>query len=160
MADKYSTSFPKELLSKYSYDDGALYKNNKKIGWLKVLGTKKYVGVMFNNREYYAHQIIFLLHHGYIPKVVDHIDGNGLNNVISNLRSCTQAQNCQNSKIRSDNKSGSKGVYWNSTRKKWIVDFIFNKKRKIIGQFDDLELADLVAQEARAKYHGKFARHL
>jgi hypothetical protein len=34
-----------------------------------------------------------------------------------------------------------------------------NKKRKYIGSFEDVELADLVAQEARDKYHGRFARH-
>jgi hypothetical protein len=33
------------------------------------------------------------------------------------------------------------------------------KKRKNIGYFDDLELADLVATEARNLYHGAFVRH-
>jgi len=36
----------------------------------------------------------------------------------------------------------------------------FNNKFKLIGRFDDLELADLVAQEVRNKYHGEFVRHV
>jgi hypothetical protein len=35
-----------------------------------------------------------------------------------------------------------------------------NKKQKHIGVFEDIELADLVAQEARNKFHGAFARHI
>jgi hypothetical protein len=34
-----------------------------------------------------------------------------------------------------------------------------NGVRKIFGYFADIELADLVAQEARSKYHGEFARN-
>lgn len=34
-----------------------------------------------------------------------------------------------------------------------------DKKRKYIGSFEDVELANLIAQEARNKYHGLYARH-
>ena len=34
-----------------------------------------------------------------------------------------------------------------------------NKKPKYIGVYEDLELAELVAMEARNKYHGQFANH-
>ena len=79
-------------------------------------------------------------------------------NSIENLRPAN-SKNQQNAKIRKDNKSGIKGVYWFAELKKWKVDIGVNGKRKYIGVFNDLELAELVAQEARDKYHGKFARH-
>jgi hypothetical protein len=39
------------------------------------------------------------------------------------------------------------------------VDIMVDSKKKYIGVFDDLELAELVAMEARNKYHGAFANH-
>lgn len=68
--------------------------------------------VGYQNKEYKVHRIIWILHNGSIPDdiVVDHIDGNPLNNDISNLRIVTQEINCKNSSKRSDNKTGVCGV--------------------------------------------------
>jgi hypothetical protein len=148
-----------EIYKTFQYKDGNLFRKGKQVGFLKKPNNRQYLAVMYKYKEYYVHQIVYLMHYGYIPKVIDHIDGNGLNNNISNLRACTQAQNCQNSKKRKDNSSGVKGVYWNTTRKKWIADFIFNGQRKILGQFDSLEIAKQVIEKARKKYHGEFARN-
>jgi hypothetical protein len=54
---------------------------------------------------------------------------------------------------------GVKGVNWNKSNKQWRVRVQVNKKRIHIGDFKDLELAELVAIEARNKYHGNFAKH-
>ncbi|MGI9141705.1 MAG: hypothetical protein ACR2IJ_00810 [Fluviibacter sp.] len=56
------------------------------------------------------------------------------------------------------NRSGSKNVSFDKKTGKWRV-CLYRMNRQInIGRFDDLELADLVAAEARAKFHGSFAR--
>jgi hypothetical protein len=65
-----------------------------------------------------------------------------------------------NRKLFKNNTSGCKGVYWNKRNRKWQVSVGVSKKQKHIGYFDDLELAELVALEARDKYHGNFAKHL
>jgi hypothetical protein len=110
--------------------------------------------------------MIFLYHHGYLPKVTDHIDGNRLNNRIENLRSCTQSENCLNSKHRATSTSPYKNVYLQTCsnlqpnwKQNWVVSITANRKRKYIGSFEDVELADLVATEARDLYHGQYARH-
>ena len=90
---------------------------------------------------------------------VDHIDSNRKNNRIENLRPATRSQNCSNTGIGKKNTSGCKGVYWKKDSKKWSVQIQANGKRINIGIFDNLELADLVAQEARDKFHGKYARN-
>src|ERR1700676_1353393 len=41
---------------------------------------------------------------------IDHIDGNTFNNKKSNLRICTKAENCRNTKVNKNNTSGHKGV--------------------------------------------------
>lgn len=59
-----------------------------------------------------VHRIVWQLTNGPIPDgmEIDHIDGNGLNNLLSNLRIVTTATNCRNRSMRSDNKTGIVGV--------------------------------------------------
>jgi hypothetical protein len=55
--------------------------------------------------------------------------------------------------------AGSRGVSWHKKSKAWLVRVSVDGKSKIIGYFKDLELADLVGNMAREKYHGKFAHN-
>lgn len=80
--------------------------------------------------------------------ITDHINGNGLDNRRGNLRSTTVSGNNLNSKIRSDNKSGHKGIAWHKQRKKWRVYISDNGKHRHIGLFDTLD----DAIEARKQY--------
>jgi hypothetical protein len=140
------------LNEEFVYVDGNLYR--------KVGSTNdRYVCAQVNNERYGVHQLVFLMHHGYMPQHVDHIDGNGFNNKIENLRASTPMQNQMNSKLRKSNTSGVKGVNWHTASNKWIVRMRCNGDRMYLGAYEDLELAELVANEARNKYHGEFARH-
>jgi len=87
---------------------------------------------------------------------IDHIDGNGLNNRRDNLRRATRGQNIHNSGLRSDNKSGHKGVGRDAARGKWLVQMRANGKNTHLGRYDDLELAAFVYEEAAAKQYGAF----
>jgi hypothetical protein len=148
-----------ELLKQlFDYKDGNLFwkKNKKQITNIEPIG---YVRVCLNKKQYKAHRVIFLMHHGYLPEYIDHIDGNKLNNKIENLRPATRQQNGQNSVMRKNNKSGAKGVCWSKPTNKWRVQINVNKEKKYFGVYKDLELAELVAIEARNKYHNNFARH-
>ena len=95
-----------------------------------------------------------------MPSYVDHIDGDKTNNKIENLREATVSQNRFNSKLQSNNKSGVKGVHFNKNYKKWIAQITVNYKVLYLGSYDDIELAELVVQEARSTKHGVFARHI
>ena len=67
--------------------------------------------------------------------VVDHIDGNGLNNQRSNLRYATKRQNSQN---RHENKTSKyPGVSWHKRNNKWRSDIRINGKKITLGYFDD-----------------------
>ena len=161
MADKIiSQEFLKEI---FDYKDGNLY-------WIKPLSgkamhrkiagnlNKKGRSIGIYNKNYLAHRLIFLWHHGYLPKYIDHIDGNPFNNKIENLREATHQQNMCNSKKPVTNTSGYKNVSWQANLKKWRVRLTINKKSKQFGVYDNIEEANIVAIKLRKMYFGEFAR--
>ena len=137
---------------------GVLYwrKTGKKAGAIHHTG---YIQIGFGHKQNNAHRLMFMLHHGWVPEVIDHVDGDRSNNKIDNLRPATWSQNLQNMKLRPSNKTGCKNVSWSVAKKKWAVQLSINGRQTNLGRFDDLEFADLVATEASDKYHGAFARH-
>lgn len=94
---------------------------------------------------------------GKYPAVeVDHINGDGADNRACNLRLATSAQNNQNRRISSRNKSGAKGVFRVKAGKPWRVSVCVNKKYHIT-QFDDFDEAVRHANALRARLHAEFA---
>jgi hypothetical protein len=66
-------------------------------------------------------------------KVIDHKDGNGLNNQRLNLRGCSYAQNQMNKCIARTNKTGYKGVFFNG--KKYVAKVGVNRRSIHLGTF-------------------------
>jgi hypothetical protein len=110
-----------------------------------------------NYKVYSLHKLAWLYTHGYLPKEIDHINGIKDDNRLVNLRPCTRVQNCQNRVDTKNKSSGIRNVHWHKGAKKWQVRIKTVTKRLSLGLFDDLELAELVAIEARIKYHGNYA---
>jgi ABC-type ATPase involved in cell division len=91
-------------------------------------------------------------------KIVDHINGNTLDNRKCNLRICTQAENKRNQKIRKTNISGLKGVSWHKKTGKWVAQINTGGKHKHLGLFMDIKEAYSAYCEASKKYHGEYGR--
>lgn len=110
-----------------------------------------------NNKNVYEriHRIIVGASKG---QVVDHIDGNKLNNTKSNLRICSNAQNLANRGPNKNNSSGKKGVYFCKRSKKWIAQIGFDNKRITVGSFSDLNEAAEAYEAAATRIHKEFAR--
>ena len=150
----------------FEYRDGVLFwkerhRNSRKPKDDMEAGTHTghgYKKITVAQKKYYVHQIIFLMQHGYIPKIVDHIDGNTSNNKFENLRESSKSLNACNSKLRSDSTSGHKGVAWSNACGKWMARVQIKNRAKHLGVFEDFELACLVADEARILFHGDHAR--
>lgn len=143
----------------FDYQDGALIRRKDGRSAVIAMGAKRYARVSVDGKAQALHRMIYLWHHGILPKTLDHIDGNRANNKIENLREATQQQNCLNRKHHTNSKSPYKNVYWSEAANKWAVMVSVNKQRTYLGVYEDIELADLVAMEARDKFHGQFARH-
>lgn len=144
------------------YQDGDFFWTNA--SRMKGIGTKVgtpdkrgYIRTEIKHRKYAVHKLIYLIHYGIFPELIDHIDGNIANNRIENLRECTLSQNQFNTKIRKDSKSGVKGVYF--TNNAWISAIRANGKYWS-KRHKTLELATLAIEDMRAKLHGEFARSL
>ena len=113
--------------------------------------------ITLDGKHTYAHRLIFMLHHGWTPDEIDHIDQDPANNRIENLRAATRAQNQSNSRRRKDNSSGIKNVCWYAPTKKWTAQAYVNGRRKRLGYFEDkFAAAAAVAKAQRAQY-GEFA---
>ena len=92
------------------------------------------------------------------PLVVDHINGDGLDNRRVNLRLCESAQNTQNSRMYRNNTSGFKGVYLRQG--KWAARISVGGKRIELGSFDNPDDAGEAYTKAAKIHHGEFARSL
>lgn len=114
---------------------------------------KKTIYVRSNSNK--LHRIIMGDPNGMI---VDHENGNGLDNQRRNLRICTVQQNAQNAPRHKDGSSRFKGVCWDEKRGKWVVQVCLDYKRKTLGSFDcEIEAAKIYDAFAIDNF-GEFAR--
>lgn len=88
--------------------------------------------------------------------VIDHINGNGLDNRCCNLRICTQEQNLRNRQLHRSNRSGYHGVQ--ASRGKWCASIRIDGQNIRIGWFDDPIEAAKAYDERALNEFGEFAR--
>jgi hypothetical protein len=90
--------------------------------------------------------------------VVDHINGDTLDNRRSNLRLCTHAQNIRNRRVSKHSQSGLKGVEYDRKRKVWCARIAAFGNRIYLGSFDNPLDAASAYDAAAIKFHGEFAK--
>jgi len=153
-----------ELVSllKYKNRTGLLYwsknfdRKNRVGQKAGCLTNRGYMQLRFKGKVYFAHRVIFFMHHGFLPEQIDHKDGIKSNNKIKNLRGANHSQNQQNSKKRTNNSSGYKGITWRKASKKWVVRIVVDRKSHHVGLYENIELAVKACNIARKKLHKEF----
>ena len=115
------------------------------------MNEDRYVHICLNFRLYKAHRLVWFYVHGVWPdNYIDHIDGDGKNNRIDNLRDVNQSHNMQNQKRAGKNsKSGHLGVCWCKKRKRWRAHIKIERKPISLGYFS--EINDAVASRKSAE---------
>lgn len=154
-----------ELLKEYfRYDNGKLFwikKPNYKTNIGAVAGylqpTSKRFDIAFRGKKYRASRLIWLFHHGTLPDYIDHINRDGLDDRIENLRPCTHQQNMQNRNRHKNSKSIYKGVSFNKSKNQWVAKIRFEGKQIVCGKFYDEKEAAFCYDEHAIKYYKEFA---
>ena len=137
--------------------------SRKRVKAGSIVGTvrKKQNDIVINlfGKNYLAHRLIWIWNYGDCPEFLDHINGDRLDNRVSNLRAATRQQNAMNQKIKVNNTSGFKGVCWSKQKNKWVANITFNKKKNIhLGFFENFDDAVNARKIAEEKYFGEWNR--
>jgi hypothetical protein len=90
--------------------------------------------------------------------VVDHLDGNKVNNCRLNLRVCTCAENNRNRGKHSDAYSAYKGVTYNKAKHKWVAKCYYHGEPIWLGYFDSEVEAARAYDRKAVELFGEFAR--
>lgn len=127
------------------------------------VGTKAkngYYLFRYEGRNYYRHQVVWVMHNGPIPDehVIRHINDIRGDDRIENLNIGYQIDNCadfvRSGKIKSNNTSGFRGVSWCKSREQWRVYIAVNGERKSNKYFDDFGDAVAYRMFLEEKYYG------
>ena len=89
--------------------------------------------------------------------LIDHMDGNGLNNQKTNLRYCTNSQNCMNRGKQKNNTSGYSGVMWKKRDGVYVSQITCQGEQVHIGTFKCKHEAALAYNEKAIEFHKEFA---
>ena len=123
------------------------------------VGKDGYMVVTLLEHRYRVHRVVFALANNDDPAdcMVDHTDGDILNNTPENLRKASNTENQFNQKIAARNVSGVKGVLWDKKAAQWRASIRHNGKR-FQKNFRSIDEAAAWADEVRRGVHGEFAR--
>ena len=137
---------------KVDAENGVVSRNGKTVG--RVNG--RYLRFNAYNKQHPAHRFIYTHVHGPIPpdSQIDHINGDGLDNRLENLRRVTQSENQQNRQGAQKNSTTKvRGVFWHAAKRRYLVKLKINKKQIYVGYFDDIDLARIAYAKAAAMHH-------
>ena len=113
--------------------------------------------IQFFNKLYYSNKLTWLLKTGRYPdEMVDHKDNNPSNDKFDNLRLANNQTNHQNQRLRSDSKTGYKGV--SKAKNRFQARIVVNGKRLNLGCYSSPIEAAIAYDNAAKQYYGEFAR--
>ncbi len=115
--------------------------------------SKYYRYISINDNTFMAHRVAWLCVMREWPKEqIDHVDHVKNNNIFSNLREVSNAENSRNMPLSKNNKSGVSGVIQCKQKTKWLAQINVNKQPLILGYFEDKFEAICARLSANNKY--------
>lgn len=138
--------------NEWIYFDEIFYTMVSKYTW--SVGSQGYARANIKGNVTRMHKFLFC---PILNNVVDHINGNKLDNRSSNIRIVKQAQNVLNKGRQKNNKSGYKGVWMDKSIMKWYVMPCYMGKRYYVGHFSCKHCAARAYNVKVQELHGEFA---
>lgn len=153
-------TFVKLSTGKIAIADGCMYEKLSPLKWCEDAGGYAYRTDYSNGK---THKKTLKMHNflfGELPEgyVLDHINGDRLDNRLCNLRIATPVQNVANTGKKTKGTSKYKGVSWDSSRSKWISSIQYDSKTHHIGRFDDEEECARAYDKKAKELYGEFAK--
>jgi hypothetical protein len=128
----------------------------KRSGKLVVNNAKSYGNVCIGRKLSIGyHRLKFFLHHGWLPEMVDHEDGNTANGLLGNLRPATRPQNMRNQPRVLSRRDLPRGVYRRANGR-LRAKYWDGKKYHVLGRFDDPVEASCLVEAKLKELHGEF----
>lgn len=111
-----------------------------------------YTQIRIKGKLFLAHRLAwFYVNAEWPAQLIDHEDGDGLNNKWLNLRQANSISNGRNCGLSSNNKSGVNGVYWNKANNRWVAEGHCTEgsvhKKTNLGSYVKLEDAKLAREK-------------
>lgn len=122
----------------------------------RIAGQKGYIIVSISGEKYYLHRLIMKMLFG--DKIsqhseVDHINGDGTDNRLENLRIVDRIENSKNKKIPSNNSSGHIGVHLCGLTGVWVSQIKVGNSRIKLGKFKNIDDAIKARKAAEIKHN-------
>ena len=153
-------NYLKSILS-YDRDSGhflwisvSKYHNEKiglRAGTISSSKGKDYEVIRINGKGYRSHRLAWLYCYGVNPAMIDHINGNSVDNKIENLREVTSMQNNQNHCKQTKNNGIPVGV--SKSENGYRARITANGVVHYLGVFNSMELASCAYEDKRDLLH-------
>ena len=127
------------------------YEAGRLAGYIHAKG-RRIIGIA--RTYHYAHRLVYLYHHGWMPKVVEHIDGDRTNNRIENLVASDNSAAKARRPKKPNTASQYKGVYWHTKAVKWCARIGANCRTKSLGLYENEADAAQAYNFAAYELHG------
>lgn len=110
-----------------------------------ALRQKGYRKLMIDGKSYMEHRVVYYLSTGVWPGdlQIDHINGDPSDNSPENLRLVDSKGNHRSHKTKRGTTSRYRGVSWNGSRKKWVVNITVDGVKTFLGRFTNEKEAGL-----------------
>lgn len=144
------------LQSIYLYKDGFLI--SKETGEKKgTTGADGYVRFRVLGKRYKAHRLVFLYHHGFLPKALDHINRVKDDNRIENLRVIDNQKNAGNISTYVSNTSGYTGVSYHKRGKNYQVSMAVDGVKVYLGSAKTAKEAADIYRKTHTEWYGIYS---